>query len=198
MSGNNVVWQEVTIDKTARAAQKQQRPFVLWFTGISGAGKSTIANLVDERLFERGRHAFVLDGDNMRHRLNRDLGFSDADRSENVRRASEVARLMVDAGLIVLVTFISPFREVRLAARRLFGEGEFVEIHVDTPIDVAQSRDPKGLYRQARGGAIKQFTGIDSRYEAPDHPEIRVDTTRLTADESAEAVIEYLRREAMI
>ena len=140
MSGNNVVWQAVTIDKTARAAQKRQRPFVLWFTGISGAGKSTIANLVDERLFEEGRHAFVLDGDNMRHRLNRDLGFSDADRSENVRRASEVARLMVDAGLIVLVTFISPFREVRLAARRLFGEGEFVEIHVDTPIDVAQSR----------------------------------------------------------
>lgn len=198
MSGNNVVWQAVTIDKTARAAQKRQRPFVLWFTGISGAGKSTIANLVDERLFEEGRHAFVLDGDNMRHRLNRDLGFSDADRSENVRRASEVARLMVDAGLIVLVTFISPFREVRLAARRLFGEGEFVEIHVDTPIDVAQSRDPKGLYRQARSGAIKQFTGIDSRYEAPDHPEICVDTTRLTAEESADAVIDYLRRGAMI
>lgn len=198
MSGNNVVWQAVTIDKTARAAQKRQRPFVLWFTGISGAGKSTIANLVDERLFEEGRHAFVLDGDNMRHRLNRDLGFSDADRSENVRRASEVARLMVDAGLIVLVTFISPFREVRLAARRLFGEEEFVEIHVDTPIDVAQSRDPKGLYRQARSGAIKQFTGIDSRYEAPDHPEICVDTTRLTAEESADAVIDYLRRGAMI
>lgn len=198
MSGTHVVWQEVTINKAARAAQKKQRPFVLWFTGISGAGKSTIANLVDERLFEHGRHSFVLDGDNLRHRLNRDLGFSDADRSENVRRASEVARLMVDAGLIVLVTFISPFREVRLAARQLFGEHEFVEIHVDTPIDVAQARDPKGLYRQAQGGAIKQFTGIDSRYEAPDAPEIRVDTTRLTADASADAVIEYLRAEGMI
>lgn len=198
MSGTRVVWQEVTINKAARAAQKKQRPFVLWFTGISGAGKSTIANLVDERLFEHGRHAFVLDGDNLRHRLNRDLGFSDADRTENVRRASEVARLMVDAGLIVLVTFISPFREVRLAARQLFGEHEFVEIHVDTPIDVAQARDPKGLYRQALGGAIKQFTGIDSRYEAPDAPEIRVDTTHLTADASADAVIEYLRAEGMI
>ena len=198
MSGNNVVWQPVAIDKTARAEQKQQRPFVLWFTGISGAGKSTIANLVDERLFERGRHAFVLDGDNLRHRLNRDLGFSDADRSENVRRASEVARLMVDAGLIVLVTFISPFREVRLAARQLFDEREFVEIHVDTPIDVAQQRDPKGLYRRARVGAIKQFTGIDSRYEAPDDPEIRIDTTRSSAGQSADAVIAYLRAEGMI
>lgn len=198
MSGTHVVWQEVTINKAARAAQKKQRPFVLWFTGISGAGKSTIANLVDERLFEHGRHAFVLDGDNLRHRLNRDLGFSDADRSENVRRASEVARLMVDAGLIVLVTFISPFRDVRLAARQLFGEREFVEIHIDTPIDVAQARDPKGLYRQALGGAIKQFTGIDSRYEAPEAPEIRIDTTRLTADASADAVIDYLRAEGLI
>ncbi|TKC90305.1 adenylyl-sulfate kinase [Trinickia terrae] len=198
MSENHLVWHELIIDKAARAEQKNQRPCALWFTGLSGAGKSTIANLVDERLFAHGRHSFVLDGDNVRHRLNRDLGFSDADRAENIRRAGEVASLMVEAGLIVLVTFISPFREQRLAARRLFGEGEFVEIHVDTPLAVAEARDPKGLYRKARSGRLKQFTGIDSPYEAPEQPEMRIDTTRSTAEEAADEIVAYLFREGLI
>lgn len=198
MSGNNLVWQDVTIGAEARAAQKNQQPCVLWFTGLSGAGKSTIANLVDERLFARNRHCFVLDGDNVRHRLNRDLGFTDEDRAENVRRAGEVARLMVDAGLIVLVTFISPFREQRLAARRLFGAREFVEVHVDTPLEVAEARDPKGLYRKARSGLITHFTGVDSPYEAPDEPEIRLDTTRWNAQQSADVVVAWLDREKLI
>ncbi len=198
MSGNNLIWQNVTIGAEARAAQKNQQPCVLWFTGLSGAGKSTIANLVDERLFARNRHCFVLDGDNVRQRLNRDLGFTDEDRVENVRRAGEVARLMVDAGLIVLVTFISPFREQRLAARRLFGEREFVEIHVDAPLEVAEARDPKGLYRKARSGLITHFTGIDSPYEAPEQPELRLDTAQWNAEQSANAVVAWLDREKLI
>lgn len=198
MSGNNLVWQDVTIGTEARAAQKNQRPCVLWFTGLSGAGKSTIANNVDARLFARGCHCFVLDGDNVRHRLNRDLGFTDADRNENVRRAGEVARLMVDAGLIVLVTFISPFREQRQTARSLFSPGEFVEIHVDTPLVVAEARDPKGLYRKARSGLITHFTGVDSPYEAPDRPELRLDTTERSAEQSADAVVDYLRDAGLI
>jgi adenylyl-sulfate kinase len=198
MSGHDLAWHDIAVDKAARAAQKRQRPCVLWFTGVSGAGKSTIANLVDERLFAHARHSFVLDGDNLRHRLNRDLGFTDADRVENVRRTSEVARLMVDAGLIVLVALISPFREQRIAARRLFGAGEFVEIHVDTALAVAEKRDPKGLYRKARSGALPNFTGIDSPYEVPESPEIRIDTARMSAQQSADWVMAYLLHEALI
>jgi adenylyl-sulfate kinase len=162
-------------DEAARAGLKGQKPAVLWFTGLSGAGKSTIADLVDKRLFSLGRHTYLLDGDNVRHGLNKDLGFTDADRVENIRRVAEVAKLMADAGLIVLASFISPFRAERDMARRLLPEGEFLEIHVDAPLDVCAGRDPKGLYAKARAGLIKNFTGIDSPYEAPEAPDLRLD-----------------------
>ena len=171
----NVHWQHVDVDKAARARQKGQVPKVLWFTGLSGAGKSTIANLVDKRLHALGRHSFLLDGDNVRHGLNRDLGFTDEDRVENIRRVAEVAKLMTDAGLIVLVSFISPFRAERRMARARFDAGEFVEVFVDVPLAVAEARDVKGLYRKARAGLIPNFTGIDSPYEAPEHPELHLD-----------------------
>ena len=171
----NVHWQHVDVDKAARARQKGQAPKVLWFTGLSGAGKSTIANLVDKRLHALGYHSFLLDGDNVRHGLNRDLGFTDEDRVENIRRVAEVARLMADAGLIVLVSFISPFRAERRMARARFDAGEFVEVFVDVPLAVAEARDVKGLYRKARAGLIPNFTGIDSPYEAPEHPELHLD-----------------------
>jgi bifunctional enzyme CysN/CysC len=173
----NIHWQHLEVDRTARARIKHQRPRCLWFTGLSGAGKSTIANLVDKRLLALGHHAYLLDGDNVRHGLNKDLGFTDADRVENIRRVAEVARLMVDAGLIVLVSFISPFRAERRMARELFAEGEFLEVFVDTPLSVAEGRDAKGLYAKARAGQIRNFTGIDSPYEVPEHPEIVLDTT---------------------
>ncbi|MFT3669362.1 MAG: sulfate adenylyltransferase subunit CysN [Pseudoxanthomonas sp.] len=171
----NVHWQHVDVDKAARARQKGQAPKVLWFTGLSGAGKSTIANLVDKRLHALGYHSFLLDGDNVRHGLNRDLGFTDEDRVENIRRVAEVAKLMTDAGLIVLVSFISPFRAERRMARERFDDGEFVEVFVDVPLAVAESRDVKGLYKKARAGLIPNFTGIDSPYEAPQHPELHLD-----------------------
>ncbi len=171
---DNVHWQHLDVDKAARARIKGQAPKVLWFTGLSGAGKSTIANLVDKRLHALGYHTFVLDGDNVRHGLNRDLGFTDEDRVENIRRVAEVARLMADAGLIVLVSFISPFRAERRMARERFAEGEFVEVFVDVPLAVAEARDVKGLYRKARAGLIPNFTGIDSPYEAPEHPEVHL------------------------
>ncbi len=171
----NVHWQHVDVDKAARARQKGQAPKVLWFTGLSGAGKSTIANLVDKRLHALGYHSFLLDGDNVRHGLNRDLGFTDEDRVENIRRVAEVARLMADAGLIVLVSFISPFRAERRMARARFDEGEFVEVFVDVPLAVAEARDVKGLYKKARAGLIPNFTGIDSPYEAPEQPELHLD-----------------------
>ena len=171
----NVHWQHVDVDKAARARQKGQMPKVLWFTGLSGAGKSTIANLVDKRLHALGYHSFLLDGDNVRHGLNRDLGFTDEDRVENIRRVAEVAKLMTDAGLIVLVSFISPFRAERRMARARFDAGEFVEVFVDVPLAVAEARDVKGLYRKARAGLIPNFTGIDSPYEAPEHPELHLD-----------------------
>ncbi len=171
----NVHWQHLDVDKAARARIKGQVPKVLWFTGLSGAGKSTIANLVDKRLHALGYHTFILDGDNVRHGLNRDLGFTDEDRVENIRRVAEVARLMADAGLIVLVSFISPFRAERRMARERFEPGEFLEIHVDVPLEVAEARDVKGLYRKARAGLIPNFTGIDSAYEVPEHPELRLD-----------------------
>ena len=188
----NVHWQHIDVDKAARARIKGQQPKVLWFTGLSGAGKSTIANLVDKRLHALGRHAFVLDGDNVRHGLNRDLGFTDEDRVENIRRVAEVARLMTDAGLIVLVSFISPFRAERRMARELFGEGEFIEVFVDVPLAVAEARDAKGLYRKARAGRIPNFTGIDSPYEAPEAPELHLHADRESAEAMALRVLERL------
>jgi bifunctional enzyme CysN/CysC len=195
---HNIHLQHVDIDKDARSLLKGQKPAVLWFTGLSGAGKSTIANLVEKRLHALGRHSYLLDGDNVRHGLNKDLGFTEADRVENVRRVGEVARLMVDAGLIVLTAFISPFRSERQLARGLVAEGEFFEIHVDTPLDVAERRDVKGLYKKARRGELANFTGIDSPYEAPEAPELRIDTTELTAERAAERVIETLRKRGFI
>jgi bifunctional enzyme CysN/CysC len=188
----NIHWQALDVDKAARAAQKGQKGRVVWLTGLSGAGKSTIANLVEKRLLADGRHTYLLDGDNVRHGLNKDLGFTDEDRVENIRRVAEVARLMVDAGLIVLVSFISPFRSERRMARDLMGAGEFVEVHVATPLATAEARDVKGLYAKARAGQLKNFTGIDSPYEAPENPEITVDTTALSATEAAETIVEWL------
>ncbi len=187
---DNVHWQAVDIHKSARAGIKGQRPRVLWFTGLSGAGKSTIANLVEKRLHVLGRHTYLLDGDNVRHGLNKDLGFTEADRVENIRRVAEVARLMVDAGLIVLTAFISPFRSERGMARSLLAAGEFVEVFIDTPLAAAELRDVKGLYAKARRGELKNFTGIDSPYEAPEHPEIHIDTTLISPEQAAELIVE--------
>jgi bifunctional enzyme CysN/CysC len=188
----NVHWQAVDVNKATRAAAKNQKPAVLWFTGLSGSGKSTIANLVEKKLQAQGRHTYLLDGDNLRHGLNRDLGFTDTDRVENIRRVAEVARLMTDAGLIVLVSFISPFRAERDMARALMPGGEFMEVFVDTPLAVAEARDVKGLYAKARRGELPNFTGIDSPYEEPLAPEIRVDTSSMTAEEAAELVIQRM------
>jgi bifunctional enzyme CysN/CysC len=171
---------------------------VLWFTGLSGAGKSTIANLVERRLHALGRATYILDGDNVRHGLNRDLGFTDADRVENIRRVAEVAKLMADAGLIVLVSFISPFRAERRLARDMLAEGEFIEVFVDTPLAEAEKRDVKGLYKKARAGALKNFTGVDSPYEPPERPEVRIDTTRITPEAAAEALVDRLMSAARV
>ena len=192
----NVHWQALDVNKPARAVLKGQKPCVLWYTGLSGAGKSTIANLVDKKLHSTSRHTYLLDGDNVRHGLNKDLGFTDADRVENIRRIAEVAKLMVDAGLIVSTAFISPFRAERQMARALLGPGEFIEVFIDTPLTVAEQRDPKGLYKKARRGDLKNFTGIDSPYELPEAPEIRIDTTVLTAEDAAERIIAYLESQA--
>ena len=189
----NVHWQAQDVNKAARAAIKGQKPCLLWYTGLSGAGKSTIANLVDKRLHSMNRHTYLLDGDNVRHGLNKDLGFTAADRVENIRRISEVAKLMVDAGLIVSSAFISPFRAEREIARYLMPAGEFIEIHVDTPLEVAEQRDPKGLYKKARRGELKNFTGIDSPYEVPENPELRLDTTQLSPEAAAERVVAFLQ-----
>jgi bifunctional enzyme CysN/CysC len=195
---DNVHWQAVEVDKAAHVALKGHRPAVVWFTGLSGAGKSTIANLVEKRLHAAGVHTFLLDGDNVRHGLNKDLGFTDADRVENIRRIAEVSKLMTDAGLVVLVSFISPFRAEREMARGMVGEGEFVEVHVDTPLGVAEERDVKGLYAKARRGELPNFTGVDSPYEAPEDPELRVDTTTMTAEQAAERVVEELQRRGLL
>jgi bifunctional enzyme CysN/CysC len=194
----NVHWQALSVDRHVRAAQKNQRGCVLWLTGLSGSGKSTIADLVDKRLLSLGRHTYLLDGDNIRHGLNKDLGFTAQDRVENIRRVAEVARLMADAGLITLVSFISPFRSERRMARDLMDTGEFFEVYVDTPLAVAEERDPKGLYRKARRGELRNFTGIDSPYEPPEAPEIRIDTTARSADQAAEEIVDYLERAGML
>jgi bifunctional enzyme CysN/CysC len=188
----NVVWQDLEIGQAERAAQKHQRPCVLWFTGLSGSGKSTIANLVEKRLYDLGRHTYTLDGDNVRHGLNRDLGFTDADRVENIRRVSEVAALMADSGLITLCAFISPFRAERQIARQTMKDGEFVEIFIDTPLAVAEGRDVKGLYAKARKGQIRNFTGIDSEYQRPENAEIVLNTVEMSAEQSADAIVAYL------
>jgi bifunctional enzyme CysN/CysC len=190
----NVHWQALDVDRRARAVMKGQSPRCLWFTGLSGAGKSTIANLVEKRLLASGHHTYLLDGDNVRHGLSRDLGFSDEDRVENIRRVAEVARLMVDAGLIVIVSFISPFRSERRMARERFEPGDFIEVFVDTPIEVAEARDPKGLYAKARAGQIPNFTGISSRYEVPENAELVLDTTHASAEALAQRVVERALR----
>ncbi|HEX9812705.1 MAG TPA: sulfate adenylyltransferase subunit CysN [Burkholderiales bacterium] len=195
---HNIHVQALDVDKRARSALKGQRPCVLWLTGLSGSGKSTIANLVDQKLHAMRRHTYLLDGDNVRHGLNKDLGFTDVDRVENIRRIAEVAKLMVDAGLIVLTAFISPFRSERRMARALLQEGEFIEIFVDTPLALAESRDPKGLYKKARAGELKNFTGIDSPYEEPEAAEIRVNTSAMSAEQAADTIIVTLRRLGII
>ncbi|NOX84139.1 MAG: sulfate adenylyltransferase subunit CysN [Alphaproteobacteria bacterium] len=189
----NVHWQDLDINKTARANAKHQRPCVLWFTGLSGSGKSTVANLVEKRLHDLGRHTYTLDGDNVRHGLNKDLGFTDADRVENIRRVAESAKLMADAGLIVCVSFISPFQSERRMARELLEDGEFIEIYISTPLEVCEQRDVKGLYAKARRGEIKNFTGIDSAYEAPEHAEIDIDTSNVSAADAADAIVSHLQ-----
>jgi bifunctional enzyme CysN/CysC len=190
----NIHWQATDVNKEARSRKLRQQPAVLWFTGLSGAGKSTIANIVEKKLHAQGQLTYLLDGDNVRHGLNRDLGFTDADRVENIRRVAEVAKLMVDAGLIVLVSFISPFRNERLMARERVETGEFIEIFVDSPLAEAEKRDVKGLYAKARRGELKNFTGISSPYEAPENPEIRIDTTVLTPDAAADVIVSYLAK----
>jgi adenylylsulfate kinase len=190
----NLTWHQAAVSKDDRARQKRQKPCVIWFTGLSGAGKSTLANALERALFERGHHCYLLDGDNVRHGLNRDLGFSDADRVENVRRIAEVAKLLVDAGLIAMTAFISPFRADRQLARDLLPADEFIEVHVATSLAVCEQRDPKGLYRKARAGQIPNFTGIDSAYEAPVSPELVVDTGAEDLERCVQSLLAYLEQ----
>lgn len=194
----NVVWHDTRVSAEQRAEHKKQKPCIVWMTGLSGSGKSTLANALEARLFELGYHTYLLDGDNIRHGLNKDLGFSDEARVENIRRIAEVAKLFVDAGLIVTTAFISPFRAERDLARSLVAEGQFVEVHVDAPLDVCESRDPKGLYKKARAGEIPSFTGIDSPYEAPASPELHVHTDRHTVPELVEQVIGWMRTQGIL
>jgi bifunctional enzyme CysN/CysC len=194
----NIHWQALEVDKAARGRLNGHRPCVLWFTGLSGSGKSTIANLVERKLHAAGVRTYLLDGDNVRHGLNKDLGFTAADRVENIRRIGEVSKLMVDAGLVVLTAFISPFRSERELARHMVAQGEFIEIYVDTPLAVVEQRDPKGLYKKARRGELKNFTGIDSPYEAPEAPELHLETTQLSAEEAAEKILTQLRERGLL
>ncbi len=188
----NIHWQATDVTREHHAKLKNQRPAVLWLTGLSGAGKSTIANLVEKKLARMNRHTYLLDGDNVRHGLNRDLGFTEADRIENIRRVGEVARLMADAGLIVITSFISPFRSERQMVREMMEPGEFIEVFIDTPLAEAERRDVKGLYKKARAGKLQNFTGIDSPYEPPVNPEVRIDTTALSAEQAADLIIDRL------
>lgn len=194
----NVVWHQHQIAKNQRGEQKQQRPCLLWFTGLSGSGKSTVAGALETALFAQGHHTYLLDGDNVRHGLCTDLGFSDADRVENIRRVGEVGKLMVDAGLIVLSAFISPFQSERQAVRDLLSGGEFIEVFVDTPLATCEQRDPKGLYVKARAGEIKNFTGISSDYQAPVNPEIIINTEQQTIEQSVATIIDYLTQQGHI
>jgi bifunctional enzyme CysN/CysC len=189
---SNVHWQALDVDRQSRASIKQQTPRIIWLTGLSGAGKSTIANLVEKKLIAKARHSYLLDGDNVRHGLNKDLGFTDADRVENIRRVAETAKLMLDAGLIVITSFISPFRAERDMARTLFDEGEFIEVFIDASLEVCEQRDPKGLYKKARNGEIKNFTGLDSPYEPPKHPELLINTVDLTVEQAADEIIGFV------
>ena len=193
MRATNVHWQALDVNKQARAAMKGQKPVILWFTGLSGSGKSTIANLVEKQLTSEGKHTYLLDGDNVRHGLNKDLGFTNADRVENIRRVGEAAKLFVDAGLIVLTAFISPFRSERRMARELVSSDEFIEVFIDTPIEICMKRDPKGLYEKARAGSIKNFTGVDSPYEAPEEPDLLIKAAEATPEVYAQAIVAYLR-----
>ena len=194
----NIVWHEASVDRAARAEKRGHRSAILWFTGLSGSGKSTLANAVNAALFERGLATYVLDGDNVRHGLCKDLGFSDADREENIRRIGEVAKLFLDAGVIVLTAFVSPFRADRDKARELVEQGDFLEIFCAADLDVCESRDPKGLYAKARSGAIKEFTGISSPYEAPDSPELKIDTGSQELTESVQVVLKALEAQGVI
>ncbi|MFM7119530.1 MAG: adenylyl-sulfate kinase, partial [Gammaproteobacteria bacterium] len=195
---DNIVWQALAVDKTTRSALKHQTPCVVWLTGLSGSGKSTIANLLEARLVDLSRHTYLLDGDNVRHGLNRDLGFTEADRVENIRRVGETAKLMVDAGLITLVSFISPFRSERQMVRDLLQPGEFIEVFVDTPLEVCESRDPKGLYKRARAGEISNFTGISAEYQAPLEPELHIRTTTVTPEQAVDQILALLRQRGAI
>jgi adenylylsulfate kinase len=194
----NIVWHDTKITKEKRAKLTNQKPCILWFTGLSGSGKSTVANAVEEKLYNNKNFTYLLDGDNIRHGLNKDLGFSEEDRVENIRRIGEVAKLFVDAGLIVLTAFISPFRRDRDFVRSLVEDGEFIEIFVDTPIEECEKRDPKGLYKKARNGEIKNFTGIDSPYEPPVKPEIHIRNVGISVDEASDIVINYLKEKGYI
>lgn len=195
---NNIVWHDHKITRAERSANKNQKPCLLWFTGLSGSGKSTIANALDVALHERGYHTFLLDGDNVRHGLCQDLGFSNEDRIENIRRVGEVCKLFADAGLIVMSAFISPFASDRRMVRELFPAGEFIEVFMDAPLETCELRDPKGLYQKARAGEIKHFTGIDSPYESPEHPEICLNTSQKTVDECIEALVRFLKELELI
>jgi len=190
----NITKQPVDIDRQARATLKKQKPNVVWLTGLSGSGKSTIANIIETKLHRSGHHTYLLDGDNVRHGLNKDLGFTEQDRVENIRRIAEVAKLMLDAGLIVITAFISPFTAERLMARDLIGDDNFTEVYIKTPLSVAEDRDVKGLYKKARRGELKNFTGIDSPYEEPENPDFLIDTTKVTAEEAADQIIAILKR----
>lgn len=198
MTNENIVWHQHNVTKDERSKQKQQRPCILWFTGLSGSGKSTISSAVEQKLFELGHHTYLLDGDNVRHGLNKDLGFSDVDRVENIRRIGEISKLMIDAGLLVMTAFISPFKVDRQLVKDLVQEHEFIEVYMDTALDVCEQRDPKGLYKKARSGQIKNFTGIDSGYEIPESPGITINTAELSIEECADVIITYLKDNKII
>ncbi len=194
----NIVWHNYAVNKSQRSEQKGHKPVILWFTGFSGSGKSTVAGALESALHQQGVHTYLLDGDNVRHGLCNDLGFSDEDRVENIRRVGELSKLMVDAGLVVLTAFISPFQAERDMVRKLVSDGEFIEVFLDTPLDVCEQRDPKGLYKKARAGEIKHFTGIDSDYQVPVNPEIRIDTSANSLEQSVQQLVAYLKDKQVI